>query len=332
MLWTETYRPKSLEDIKGQDRVVRLLTSFAKSGTVPHMMLTGPHGTGKSVTIRCFAEQLYGTNWEANTSIFQTADLFSQGKKMLEEDERYAHLYQKGQSLIVNFKYILKWYASMRPLDADFKLMVFEDAHALTRDAQQGLRRIMEQYSGTCRFIFSTTNSSAIIPAISSRCLPLFFAPVPFDVIMAQLETVKEREGQVKPVPLTNDDLELIAEAAKGDMRRAVLLLQIAAGAGSCSNLAELSQSETGTVAASALNQIKAGDLQSGIRQIESLMIDYGLSGREVLSEIRAVAHREYNHPLLALALAEADARMEHANSEYVQIDAFATGVRKIFL
>ena len=116
---------------------------------------------------------------------FQTADLFSQGKKLLEEDERYAHLYQKSQSLIVNFKYILKWYASMRPLDADFKLMVFEDAHALTREAQQGLRRIMEQYSSTCRFVFSTTNQSAIIPAISSRCLPLFFAPVRSDVLIA---------------------------------------------------------------------------------------------------------------------------------------------------
>ena len=178
MLWTERYRPARLEDIRGQDRSYTLLFPARAPGTIPHLMLTGPHGTGKSAAIRCFAERLYGENWEANTSIFQTADLFSQGKKLLEEDERYTHLYQKSQSLIVNFKYILKWYASMRPLDADFKLMVFEDAHALTREAQQGLRRIMEQYSGTCRFIFSTTNQSAIIPAISSRCLPLFFAPV----------------------------------------------------------------------------------------------------------------------------------------------------------
>ncbi len=145
MLWTERYRPVRLEDIRGQDRVIGLLVSCAASGTSPHLMFSGPHGTGKSAAIRCFAERLYGENWEANTSFFQTADLFSQGKKLLEEDERYAHLYQKSQSLIVNFKYILKWYASMRPLDADFKLMVFEDAHALTREAQQGLRRIMEQ-------------------------------------------------------------------------------------------------------------------------------------------------------------------------------------------
>jgi replication factor C small subunit len=331
MLWTERYRPARLEDIRGQDRVIRLLTSFAASGTIPHMMLTGPHGTGKSVAIRCFAERLYGENWEANTSIFQTSDLFSQGKKLLEEDERYTHLYQKGQSLIVNFKYILKWYASMRPLDANFKLMVFEDAHALTRDAQQGLRRIMEQYSGTCRFVFTTTNQSAIIPAISSRCLPLFFAPVTSDVIIAQLGTIREREQQDAHFACTNDDLELIAEAAQGDMRRAILMLQVAFNAGSCRNLAALSQSETDTVAASALNLLKAGDLRGGIRQLESLMIDYGLSGREILFEIRTIAHREYNHPLLALALAEADARMGHANSEYIQIDAFATRVKEIF-
>jgi replication factor C small subunit len=331
MLWTERYRPAQLEDIKGQDPVIRLLASCATSGMIPHMMLTGPHGTGKSAAIRCFAERLYGTNWEANTSIFQTADLFSQGKKLLEEDERYAHLYQKGQSFIVNFKYILKWYASMRPLDTDFKLMVFEDAHALTRDAQQGLRRIMERYSGTCRFIFSTTNASAIIPAISSRCLPLFFTPVTTDVLIEQLGAIRGREQQGAHFTCTNDDLELIAEAAQGDMRRAILMLQVAFNAGSCSNIAALSHSETGTVAALALTQIKAGDLRGGIRQLESRMIDYGLSGREVLSEIRTVAHREYNHPLLALALAEADARMGHANSEYIQIDAFATGVKRLF-
>jgi replication factor C small subunit len=331
MLWTERYRPARLDDIVGQDRVTGLLSSCAASGTIPHLMLAGPHGTGKSAAIRCFAGQLYGANWEANTSVFQTADLFSQGKKLLEEDERYAHLYQRGQSLIVNFKYILKWYASMRPLDADFKLMVFEDAHALTREAQQGLRRIMEQYSRTCRFVFSTTNQSAIIPAISSRCLPLFFAPLPARVIVERLVAIREQEILGVQAACTDDDLELIAEAAQGDLRRGILLLQVVSGAGSCNNLATLSQSETSTVAGSAVCLIKAGDLKGGIRQLESLMIDYGLSGREVLSEIRAVARREYNHPLLATALADTDARLGHANNEYVQIDAFATEIKEIF-
>ena len=331
MLWTEKYRPAAFGDIKGQDRIVAILSSCASAGTVPHLMLTGPHGTGKSAAIRCFARELYGENYETNTTIFQTSDLFSQGKKLLEEDERYAHLYQKGQSLIVNFKHILKWYASIRPLDADFKLMVFEDAHALTRDAQQGLRRIMERYSGTCRFVFTTTNPSAIIPAISSRCLPLFFAPIPSDLLIAQLQEIGGKEQGGAAASCTEDDLELIAAAAKGDMRRAILMLQVASETGSCQNLAALSQPETANVAASALRLIQSGDINGGMRQLESLMIDYGLSGREVLAEIREAAHRDYNDPALARALAEADARLGHANSEYVQIDAFAAGIREIF-
>ena len=178
-----------MTDIVGQEPVIRHLASFAASGTVPHLILTGPHGTGKSVAVECFAKALFRENWELNTTIFQTADLFLQGKAFLEQEERYAHLYQKSQSLLTNFKYIIKWYASLRPLDTEFKLMVFEDAHTLTREAQQALRRIMERSSGTCRFIFTTTNQSALIPAITSRCLPLFFAPVDQGVILPHLES-----------------------------------------------------------------------------------------------------------------------------------------------
>jgi len=330
MLWIERYRPTTLDEIIGQDPVIALLASFAGSGTVPHLMLTGPHGTGKSAAIECFAKTLYGENWETNTSVFQTADLFGAGKKMLEEDERYAHLYQKSQSLIVNFKYILKWYASMRPLDAAFKLMVFEDAHALTRDAQQGLRRIMERYSGTCRFIFSTTNQSAIIPAITSRCLPLFFAPVNMDVTIHLLDAIRARENG-GAFPCTDDDLELIAQAAQGDLRKALLLLQVALQSGQCKNVIGISLSETGTVTTSALNAIRKGDTRTAIRQLESLMIDYGLSSREVLSEIRVITQRDYNHPRLAIALADADYRVGHCNNEYVQMGSFATGIRDVF-
>jgi len=330
MLWTERYRPSRLEEICGQDPAIERLTSFAASGTVPHLMLSGPHGTGKSVAIECFAKKLYGENWEMNSSVFQTADLFSQGKKILEEDERYAHLYQKSQSLIVNFKYILKSYASMRPLDAAFKLMVFEDAHALTRDAQQGLRRIMERYSGTCRFIFSTTNQSAIIPAITSRCLPLFFAPVNIEVMIRHMKAIRAQENG-GAFPCSDDDLELIAQAAQGDLRKALLLLQVALESGQCKNVQGISLSETGTITTSAIDAIRKGDTRTAIRQLESLMIDYGLSGREVLFEVRTITRRDYNDPRLAIAIADADYRVGHCNSEYVQIDAFATGIRDVF-
>jgi replication factor C small subunit len=294
------------------------------------LILTGPHGTGKSAAIECFAKMLYQENWELNTSVFQTADLFSQGKAYLEHDDRYAHLYQKNQSLITNFKYIIKWYASLRPLDAEFKLMVFEDAHTLTKDAQQALRRIMERASTTCRFIFSTTNQSALIPPVTSRCLQLFFSPVDQNVILCHLRTIREMENSGMH-PCSDDDLELIAQVAQGDMRRAILLLQVALEAGRCHDLFAIAQSETANVAASAIDALKQGDVRNAIRRLESLMIDYGLSGSEVFSEIRTITQREYNDPSLAIALADAEFRIHHGNNEFVQIGAFVSGIREVF-
>jgi replication factor C small subunit len=330
MLWTEKYRPCSFSEILGQEPVVHHLSSFATSGTLPHLILTGPHGTGKSTAVGCLARALYHDNGELNTSVFPVADLFSQGKSFLEQDDRYTHIYQKNQSLIVNFKYILKWYASMRPLDAEFKLMVFEDAHALTRDAQQALRRIMERTSNTCRFIFTTTNPSAIIPAISSRCLPLFFAPVSQEVILRHLTGIREKEA-ADTLTCTDDDIDLIVQAAGGDLRRAVLLLQAALQSGRCEDLLTHTSSENATIALNALNALRDGDVRGAIRRMESLMIDNGLSASEVLYEARTIVQREYNHPALAIALADAEYRLMHANNEYVQLGAFATGIRDVF-
>ncbi len=330
MLWIEKYRPSAFTEILGQEPVIQHLSSFAQSGTLPHLILAGPHGTGKSSAIECFARALYHDNWELNTTILSVSDLFSQGKSFLEQDERYAHIYQKNQSLIANFKYILKWYASMRPLDAEFKLMVFEDAHALTRDAQQALRRIMERTSNTCRFIFTTTNPSAIIPAISSRCLPLFFGPVRQDITLLHLLEIRAKETAGLPA-CTDDDLDLIVQAAAGDMRRAVLLLQAALQSGRCDDLLTQTSSENATVALNALNALRDGDVRGAIRRLESLMIDYGLSGREILYEARTIVQREYNHPSLAIALADTEYRLMHANNEYIQVGAFATGIRDVF-
>jgi replication factor C small subunit len=332
MLWTEKYRPRFLEDIIGQEPVIGHLSAFAKTSAVPHMMLTGQHGTGKTSAIDCFARRLYGENWQMNTSLFQTADLFLQGKNYLEQDERYSHLYRKQESLLANFKYIVKSYAALRPLDADFKLMIFEDAHTLTRDAQQALRRIMERTSPTCRFVLTTTNPSAILPAIASRCLPLFFAPIDSALMMSHLAAIREKEFSGHRTHSCDEDyLELIVQTSRGDLRRAIMLLQLAMQSGTRVDLAAITQSETGTITAAAIAAVRNGDLRMAIRELESLMIDYGMSGSEVLSEVRAIAHREYNHPKYAIALADADVRIGHGNNEFIQIGSLLTEFKEVF-
>ncbi len=328
MLWSEVYRPKGCNEIIGQDEVVRRLTSFADAQSVPHMLISGPHGTGKTVAVECLAKRLSGETWEAPAPVFSAADLLGGGKSALETDERFSMIYRKDRSLIVNFKQIVKWYASMRPLDADFKLMVVEDAHGLTFDAQQALRRTMERYSTTCRFIFVTVRPSAIIPAIASRCLPLFFAPLDSAVVRARLEEILAAEGASCPA----DDLDLIVHAAQGDLRRAIMYLQITVGSGKELDLAEVSRSETANVTTSVFDAIRAGNFDAARRIAESLMIEYGLSAREVVGELRQVIRREYNHTALAIALADADLRLCQNANDFVQINALLARIaREVF-
>jgi len=331
-LWIEKYRPKQFSEMTGQEEILRHLLLFADHGNIPHMLFVGPHGTGKSVALECMAKKLYGDNWSENTSILNTGEIFRLGKSYFQDNDRFVHLFKKNASLITNFKHVVKWYASMRPLDADFKLMIFEDAGSLTFEAQQALRRIMERYSSTCRFIFLATNQSAIIPAISSRCLPLFFAPLLSEEIHSKLTEILEAEN-IKDDRLSKDEIDLIVEASQGDCRKAITYLQIILSSGNNTNLAELSRSETGALTASLFGAVMSGDLNTGKQVAENLMIDYGLSGREILEELRIVAMREYNDPRIAIAIADTDYSLGHAGNEFIQLNSLlAQIIKEVFI
>lgn len=326
MLWIEKYRPRTFEDIIGQDPVVDRLRSFARTRSVPHLLFTGPPGTGKSICVECLSRSLYADNWRENAPLFQAGDFFSLGKQYLQQDERYAHLYQKDQSLLSNFKYIVKWYASQRPLDTEFKLIVIDDAAALSREAQQALRRIMERFSRTCRFVYCTPHPTGLIPAISSRCLPFFCGPIPDDLVFARLKSILSEESRRDSV-CSDDQVDLIVQAARGDLRRATMLLQVAVESGQPFDLTLFSRSESGMVAAAAFMAMRSGDLQSANRRLESLMIEYGLSSREVLRELRGIVRREYNDPRIAAAIGETDYIIGHCNNEYIQLNMLSARI-----
>ncbi|MDD1671918.1 MAG: AAA family ATPase [Methanomicrobiales archaeon] len=318
MVWIEKHRPQNLSAIVGQDQVIARFSSWAAERNLPHLIIAGPHGTGKSAAVECLARALYGDTWLENTTILPAGDLFGLGKSFLESDDRFSHIFKKDESLIANFKYVVKWYASMRPLNAPFKLIVFEEAHALTRDAQQALRRIMEKFSQTCRFIFCTTNPSAILPAISSRCYPISFSPIPEKLIQRELGRVLAIEN----VTVDGDDLDLVVRSARGDLRRALMLLQVLADAPKRTDLSELARSESDTMTASVLRFLREKDLFSAQKTIESLMIDDGLTGPEVLQELARTVEREYNDPRLALLIAATDQALVENGNEFIQMNA----------
>lgn len=326
MLWIEKYRPTGFQGIVYQDSAITRLKASAASGNVPHLIVSGPHGTGKSIAIEGLARALYGEYWAENTTIIGTSEILQRGRSGLEQDERFSHLYRKDESLLTNFKYIIRWYASLQPFNAPFKLFVFEDAHTLTHDAQASLRRTMERYSTTCRFILETTRPSGIIPAISSRCLPITFTPVPPEVIRRVLDRIMGAE-MVSGEAVTTDTLELITLHAQGDLRRAIVLLEVAACSGGAFDLTRSVQPETNTVAASAFRAMQERDIVSAQRRLESLMLEYGLSGREVLQELLKVARRDYYHPRIVALIGRADARVVNGNNEFIQMNALAAEI-----
>lgn len=328
MLWIEKYRPRTFEEIIGQEKVVERLKYFASFRAVPHLMLAGPPGTGKSASVECLARELYGDHAGENLTVVPTSDLFMLGKKFLEGEERYAHLYRADESLLSNFKRIIREYSSLRPLDAEFKLLAFEGASSLPREAQQALRRIMERSSRTCRFIYCTSHPSAVIPAIASRCLPVFFSPIDDSLVESHLQTICAAEGK-EDCPVREDQIGLLVAAARGDLRKAVMLLQVLAESGPDANLLSLAKTETGQVATAAFSAMQAGDVQAATRRLETLMIEYGLSAREVLSELGNVVKRDFNDPHIACAIADTDWILGHSQNEYLQLNALVAKIAR---
>ena len=132
-IWTEKYRPLKLKDILSQEHIISRLQAFVDSGSVPHMLFAGPPGVGKTTAALCLARELFGENWKENYMETNASD-------------------ERGIDVI---RHKVKNFARTKAIGGDFKLIFLDEADALTKDAQQALRRTMEVYSSVCRFILS---------------------------------------------------------------------------------------------------------------------------------------------------------------------------------
>ncbi len=327
MLWIERYRPGTFDELIGQDRATAFLRSFAERRSMPHLLIAGPSGSGRMSAVHCLGKALYGDQAEENTTIIASGDLFGEGRAYLEADERFSHLYRKDESLLANVKRIIRTYAAIQPFNAEFKMMVFLEADTLPMEMQQALRRTMERSSRTCRFVFITARQSGMLPPITSRCFPVIFRPLSVDLVIAHLGRILEMEGAAS-VP--EDDVAMIATASRGDLRRAIMLLELTIRSEQPLQLNAYEQTEAGATAREVMEAIDAGDLSEAQRLAELMMIHGGLSGREVLYELRKAVRRRRNDPGIAIALAATDARLAEGAGEYIQIGALLAGMLEV--
>ncbi|MDM7935328.1 MAG: replication factor C small subunit, partial [Methanothrix sp.] len=203
-IWIEKYRPERLEEIVGQDEIIRRLKSYVRTRNLPHLLFSGPPGVGKTAASIAIVKEIFGEAWKNNFIELNASD-------------------ERGIDII---RHKVKDFARMAPLgEAEFKVIFLDEADALTGDAQSALRRTMERYSATTRFILSCNYSSKIIEPIQSRCAVYRFKPISPEAVAKRIAFIAEREG----LRVTEGGMEAIEYVAGGDMRRAINALQAAA-------------------------------------------------------------------------------------------------------
>jgi replication factor C small subunit len=199
--WVEVYRPKKLDEVIGQDEVVKVLKSFVSTINFPHMIFAGPPGCGKTTCAFAFANEIYGENYKSNILDLNASD-------------------DRGIDVV---RGKIKDFARSSPIsDIPFKIIFLDESDALTPEAQHALRRTMEMYSNNCRFILSANYSSKIIEPIQSRCAVLRFKALTYEDIKKMVDRISKNEG----FKIDEEAIQTLADYCEGDMRKVINLLQ----------------------------------------------------------------------------------------------------------
>ncbi|MEB3806329.1 MAG: replication factor C small subunit [Desulfurococcales archaeon] len=216
---------------------------------------------------------------------------------------------------------------SRTPPEIPFKIVLLDEADNMTADAQQALRRLMELYSANTRFILIANYPSKIIDPIQSRCAFFRFQPLKKDDVVNRLRYIAENEG----VDYDEEALETIYEISEGDMRKAINILQAAAAIGKVT--VDVVFKVVGLAKPKEVREMLElalkGDFVAARNLMRKLMIEYGLSGEDLIKQIhREVMGTELNIPeearvLIADYVGEIHFRLVEGSDDDIQLSAF---------
>ena len=202
----EKYRPKTFDDIILSSKTLNTLKTIILEDNMPHCLFYGPPGTGKTSTITTIAKYLYGDQYHSMTLELNASD-----------DRGIGVVRDK----IINFcgSKILQRCDN----NNTFKLVILDEADALTDDAQAGLRRVIEKYTKNCRFCLICNNKNQITPALESRCSTFQFPIVNKEKMMDKIRYICESEC----INISDNAIKLLIRLAKGDMRKCINIIQM---------------------------------------------------------------------------------------------------------
>ena len=303
-IWTEKYRPIKFHELAGQEDVLKRVEALTNSMNIPHLLFAGPAGTGKSTLALIVVKELFKETWRDN----------------------YLELNASDERGIQTVRDKVKNFARTKALgNAPFKIIFLDEADALTPEAQQALRRTMENYSGTCRFIMSCNYSSKIIDPIQSRCAIFRFKLLEKKDIEKVLKRIAETENLI----LNPEAIEMIYEGSEGDCRRSVNLLQ---------STAAVSPSITSELVSTILSEAKpkdikvvldyalSGDFKNSREKLLDVMLKQSVSGQDI---IKAIQKEIWNLPIepeikvkLTEKIGEAEFRIVEGSDPFIQLQS----------
>ena len=303
-IWTEKYRPKTFKDVKGQDEIIAKLEAFVKQKNLPHLLFAGPAGVGKSTMALIIARTLFGTSYRDNFLELNASD-------------------ERGIDVV---RSKVKDFARTKAIgDVPFKIIFLDECDALTKEAQQALRRTMENNTSTCRFVLAANYSSKIIDPIQSRCAVFRFKPLAKEYVLEMVSNVAKAE-KLSIEPKAEEALVTVAD---GDCRKATNILQSCAAVAKTITPAVVyslaSVAEPTEVKEVLITAIK-GDFMKARDKLLEIMLRYGLSGldavKQIQSEIWNLEIDGRKKVQLIDKCGEAEFRLVEGSDEFVQLEA----------
>jgi len=206
--WVDKYRPTKLADVVYQTDVIKMLNTVLQNGKLPHLLFYGPPGTGKTSSILAIAMELFGPK-KYNERVVE----------LNASDER-------GINIVRN-KIVTLAKSAISANDPNYlcpsyKIIILDEADAMTNEAQSALRKTMEDHSTITRFCFICNYISQIIDPITSRCVKFRFKPIDETSMINKLSDIANKEKMI----MTASAIQTVSTVSNGDMRKAIMLLQ----------------------------------------------------------------------------------------------------------
>lgn len=303
-IWTEKYRPKDFSEIKGQKEIVARVKAFVDQKNMPHQMYAGPAGVGKSTLAIVVAKKLFGNEWHQNFLELNASD-------------------ERGID-IVRIK--VKDFARTKAIgNVPFKIIFLDECDALTREAQQALRRTMENYTTTCRFILSCNYSSKIIDPIQSRCAVFRFKPLD----NKDLHQIIERITKEEHLKISDKAKEALIGISEGDCRRLENIMQ------SCTAISrnitdDLIYSLASVAEPKEVKELLNLAIQNKFIEARNKLLDtmlnYGLSGLDIIKQIqKQILNLEIENRqkmILMDKCGEIEFRLTEGSDEFIQLES----------